>query len=256
MIVTIVALTHSGKIREKNEDTIAVGHWICSASNGNPIRIINPLNRPLSVLIADGMGGHNAGEIASHFVAEKLVELLADANDDVSIRHALQVVNRGLYEKMETSPSFQGMGSTVVGALLTPASGWIFHVGDSRAYQVRDGFLAQLTHDDTLSVARYGECDLLNKSGIISQALGGAKHYVEISPNVQAMRLSPGTTWLFCSDGLSDMLSLDDLEAAMQFDIEMSVTKLLERALQAGGHDNISIIMLQIDGDEDSFNPH
>jgi serine/threonine protein phosphatase PrpC len=242
--IEVVAFTHTGRVREHNEDTVAVGEWVRNEPMEAPERFSLDAERPVVVLVADGMGGHNAGEVASRLAAERLGHVLARADlDAAEIEAALLSVNREIFDRMRERPEWLGMGTTVVGLVFAGDRAWAFNVGDSRGYRVQDGFLAQITTDDTRDAVAYGEAGPGRKTGAITQALGGAPSFVEILPHVQGVRVRPGSVFLLCSDGLSDMVGLDDMEAALSDDLGQSARALFDKAMAAGGEDNVSIVL-------------
>lgn len=129
------------------------------------------------------------------------------------------------------------MGTTVAGIVPTPAEILVFNVGDSRVYREQHGFLRQLTIDDRLMLA----------SRRLTQALGGAVRHVDIEPHVWRETWLSGRRYLICSDGLTDALNLDTLEDGLGADDMATVERLFERAMDAGGQDNISIILARVE---------
>ncbi len=247
MHLHIAALTHPGKVRERNEDTIAVGNWITSQA----MDVANDFNLDLSIpqilLIADGMGGHQGGKVASEWVAAALSsELAMPELNETSLIAALRDTNRGLFENMKQDKSLLGMGSTVAGLYLHNGLAWAFNVGDSRVYWVQGDFLAQLSTDDILETPSYGDVVNQPKTGRITQALGGATNFIDIMPHLRQIHLRPGHVFLLCSDGLSDMLNLDEMESSLTQDLTQTTNHLFTQAMAAGGTDNISILLARV----------
>jgi PPM family protein phosphatase len=235
-LVEIVAFTHEGRLRESNEDSLTVAGWVSDVAMSGPRRSRHELSEPLLVAIADGMGGHAAGEVASRYTIKRLAtEPFSDSA--VTIIGTLGAINAELYQTMQADRSFLGMGTTVVGLLLTADRAIWFNVGDSRLYQIRDGKLAQLSIDDV---------PLGPRSGMLTQVLGGAPVFVPIEPHVGVADLSIPARWLLCSDGLSDMLADPEIEGALAASDEDALRALFTQAMQAGGADNISIIIVSV----------
>lgn len=246
MMLDIVAFTHTGRVRDHNEDSITVGEWVRNEPMVEPQVFSIDLQGPLVVLVADGMGGHNAGEVASRLAAERIGRLVSRADlDGAEIEAAVREVNREIFARMAEQPDWLGMGSTVVGLACVGGRAWVFNVGDSRCYRVQDGFLAQITIDDARDAPSDCESRPGRKSGAITQALGGAASFIEVLPHVQEVRVRPGSVFLLCSDGLSDMVTLDEMEAALTADLTTAARGLFERAMEAGGEDNISIALVK-----------
>ena len=234
-VVEIVAFTHEGRLRPSNEDSLTVVGWVSDVAMSAPRRSRHELGEPLLVAIADGMGGHAAGEVASRYAIKRLAETFTGGAAAVS--DTLGTINAELYQTMAADQSLLGMGTTVVGLLVTPRRVVWFNVGDSRLYQISDGKLAQLSIDDVPPGPRIG---------MITQTLGGGPAFVPISPHIEVAELSLPSRWLLCSDGLSDMLPDGEIERAMAASDEDALRGLFTRAMEAGGLDNISIIVASV----------
>lgn len=214
-----------GHRRERNEDALLVDD-----------------DRPLFV-VADGMGGHPAGHVASQVAVESLDASLPASeltpHDDrlmKTLSNALRAAHGAIHEDAEREPSREGMGTTAVVATLgqSPPLLTFAHVGDSRAYLFRGGEGRQLTHDHTRG-GLFGR--------MLTQALGtpGA-----IEPEAAEIELEPGDHVLLCTDGLTDMVSDDGLADIMAGpgSVQDCCDELVKTALEAGGHDNISVIVI------------
>ena len=169
--VGATAFTHQGAVRANNEDTVALGRWVRSAPMTAPERFEHAVvaGAPLVALVADGMGGHAAGEVASRVAAERLVEQAARALDPTALAELLREINDALFELMQAQPGLAGMGTTVAGVVVLPAACLVFNVGDSRVYRVDAAGLEQLSTDDTpgpnvLNRIRRGNPDVLGVS--------------------------------------------------------------------------------------------
>jgi serine/threonine protein phosphatase PrpC len=235
-LIEVNAFTHQGRRRADNEDSITVAGWVSDVALTGPRRSRHQLDEPLLLAVADGMGGHAAGEVASRYAIKRLAaESFAGGEGDVAA--TLAAINAELYETMAAAPSFRGMGTTAVGLVLTASRAIWFNLGDSRLYRERSGRLEQLSVDDVPAGAR---------SGALTQALGGGSAFVAIAPHVGAQELPVPSRWLLCSDGLTDMLGLAEIEQAMAAGDEDAVRALFTQAMQAGGDDNISIIVVSV----------
>ena len=248
MKLKIAAFTHQGKLREQNEDTVGVDNWIQNQPMSTPASFTPELSVPVVLLVADGMGGHRSGEIASHCATAFLAAgLSSPGHDPESISILLRESNRKIYDLMLENPEYVGMGTTVAGLYIDGSNAYVFNVGDSRVYRAQDGFLAQISIDDTLDRPTYGETSVKQKTGRITQSLGGLHSFTEIEPHVMKVGIRSGSTFLLCSDGLSDMLTLDEMEPCVGADLETSITLLFEQAMNAGGEDNISLLLARVD---------
>jgi serine/threonine protein phosphatase PrpC len=243
--VRVVALTHQGKVRDHNEDTIVFGEAIQNAPMDHPQSFTVPLSGSLLFLVADGMGGHASGEVASQHVAQRLKEMFQTMTlTEGGVATCLQAVNREIYQQMAENRERTGMGTTVAGLLVSPEGVIAFNVGDSRVYRRQNGFLAQISTDDTLRMTVGGEAQRSNR---LTQSLGGASSFVEILPHTRRQSLENGRCYLICSDGLTDMIEIDMLEHLVSDDLDAATQSLFEQAMTAGGHDNISIILVRLE---------
>lgn len=234
------SLTDTGRVRANNEDTIAV--------------------RPEMglVALADGMGGYNAGEVASALATQTLLERFTAVTHSHRgylrmkplLIDAIHCANRAVFEAASSNPAHRGMGTTLVTAVFRRSRVTIGHVGDSRAYRLRRGHLVRLTRDHSLiqeqldaGLIDHDAAMISEQRNLVTRAVGvAARVDVEISEH----DVQPGDTYLFCSDGLNDMLSDTEMGGIlMQFgSLEQAGHELLRQANAAGGRDNISLILV------------
>ena len=250
------AFTHHGAQRARNEDTIAVADWIAGGSMAGPAVREHPLARPVVCLVADGMGGHAAGDVASRSVAEHLARRAAQATDEAAIAQLLQEANAELFALMNEHPTWYGMGTTVAGVAVAPSGMVVFNVGDSRVYRIEAGALVQLSTDDTPGPKLPDGRTAVYTSSIISQVLGGYGPETiqeRIVPHLLSEPLADRARYLICSDGLTDLLDraaietlLDDDDQGMGDDDQASAQALFEAAMAKGGDDNVSLILLRV----------
>jgi serine/threonine protein phosphatase PrpC len=239
MIATarITAFTHRGRVRASNEDTVVVGEWVSTADMSAPQQTRHELSSPLVCAIADGMGGHRAGEVASRYVARRLSGEPEELSDARAAAATLKLIDAELYRAMMGDEDLRGMGTTVVGLVLAPLMVW-FNVGDSRLYRYDRGRLEQISVDDTPAGPR---------SGALKQSLGGALPPRGIAPHVGEARLDAPARYLLCSDGLTDMLQDRDIEDCMKLGDADAVAEMFDLAMRAGGADNISIVIATVE---------
>ncbi len=222
-----------GLMRTNNEDSVYAG--------------------PRLLALADGMGGHAAGEVASNVVISALAHLDEDRPiDDLisTLRDATADANNHLRDLVMQDPNLDGMGTTLTALLFAGSRVGLVHVGDSRAYLVRGGQLAQITHDDTFVQALIDEGRLTEEEAsshpqrsLILHALNGA----DVEPDLSIREVRIGDRYLLCSDGLSDVVSPDTLLEALQLpDPHESADRLVELALRAGGPDNVTCIVADV----------
>jgi serine/threonine protein phosphatase PrpC len=240
---TIAAFTHRGRVRPANEDAIAIDTRILTGDMRSPVVMTAPSNGCL-LMVADGMGGHAQGAMASRAVLDRLVATADRISNPESCAEAIEDANQHLYALMQQHEATLGMGTTLVGAVLTPTALLTFNVGDSRCYLLSANQLVQLSQDD---VAEEGN----NRSGhrrshAITQALGGSSFPVAIEPHINVdAPLKSEEVLLLCSDGLTDMVADQGISIALSAtnDPIRAVRELAGKAFSAGGRDNVSLIV-------------
>ena len=225
-------------------------------------------------VVADGMGGHRAGDVASRLATETISEFFrSTANEDVTwpfhfdtslseeenrLLTGIRVANRQIFERSTRSREYHGMGTTVVGAMFSPEKGrmYIGHVGDSRCYRVRGAQIHQLTRDHSL-INDYllAMPDLTDEQkselpkNVITRALGMQDSVVV---DLQHDDPRPGDVYVLCSDGLSGMVSDEDIVRIVggATDIRDACRRLIQRANERGGEDNITAVLIKLEEPE------
>jgi serine/threonine protein phosphatase PrpC len=234
-ILEVTAVIHRGALRGNNQDCIAVAGWVSDVEISAPRRSRHTLSEPRLIAVADGMGGGPAGDIAARYAIKRLAMASLSTADD--ILGTLEAVNTELSQAMAAASELAGMGTTVVGLLLTADQSLWFNIGDSRLYSHRDNRLTQVSVDDVPDGS---------PSGIITQALGGAPGFTRPVPHYGEENLVVPSRWLLCSDGLTQMVGDDDIERVMEAGDEEAARILFAKAMEAGGADNISIIVVSV----------
>lgn len=240
-VFEVAALTHRGAVRDHNEDTVAVGATVLTGDLAEPFVARLEGTRHV-VLVADGMGGHSLGELASRSAVEALISAEA-LGDEAACRSALAAANDHIYDLMRRRPEAFGMGTTIVGAVVSGEHILLFNVGDSRAY-VYAGELVQLSHDDV----PWGGAGRGRRSHLLTQCLGGHPSPVPIEPHVVDLpALSAGETLLLCSDGMTDMADDDEIAEVLEAtpDPAQAVRALFDLAIAGGGSDNVSLVVVR-----------
>ncbi|GEM33651.1 hypothetical protein NN3_46580 [Nocardia neocaledoniensis NBRC 108232] len=225
--------THRGLVRSANEDSVHVGANVLA--------------------LADGMGGHAAGEIASALMIAALAPLDQPSTGDLLDRLEQAVLdgNSAIAEHARNSTETAGMGTTLTALLFDGARFGLVHVGDSRAYRLREATLSQLTRDDTFvqSLVDFGQITAEQarthpRRSVIMQALTGQPVTLALALD----RAEVGDRFLLCSDGLSDVVGADQIESVMAVtpDVEGCAAALVELALAEGGPDNITVVVADL----------
>ncbi|MDQ6703030.1 MAG: protein phosphatase 2C domain-containing protein [Pseudomonadota bacterium] len=234
-------LTDVGRVRSSNEDAVA---FVI------PTRNDPAASRGCLLLVADGMGGHAAGEVASALAVEAVRRVYFSLQEPVpeSLMIAFETANRAILEQGKNNPDCRGMGTTCTALAIHDGQVWLAHVGDSRAYLLRKGKLTQLSDDQTLHarMIREGlmteeESKTSGGGNVVWQALGMS---ADVLPAVweKGIPLIEGDTLVLCSDGLWNMV--DDAaiaEIAARAAPQEACLHLIGAALEAGGYDNVSV---------------
>ncbi len=229
--------SHTGKVRRTNEDAY--------------------LDDPPLFVVADGMGGARAGELASRLAVDTFRELAPAAGEDpeTRLRRTILESNRRVLERAQNDPATAGMGSTVTAALLDGDRVVLGHVGDSRAYLLRDGVLQQLSHDHSLvaELERSGrltreEAAVHPQRSVITRALGAGP---ELEVDTSVVQVRDGDVLLLCSDGLSGLIGDEAIGRLIGGGgpLDDAVRRLVRAANDAGGDDNVTAVAFRIAGD-------
>jgi serine/threonine protein phosphatase PrpC len=247
LCLRVAALTHVGLRRQSNEDCIAVEHRILSDPMDAPALSVHALEPACACLVADGMGGHPAGEVASRAAIESMLAGLPQARADrAGMSALLHETNRFLFEEMARCPQWFGMGTTLAGIVANRQQVVAFNVGDSRIYRIEDDGVHQLSVDHSEAVGMGFFYSRL-PARVLSQCLGGFPDTAEIDPHVIELPATAGAAYLICSDGLYDMLSDAAIARCLDPEPARSVQALFEAAMNEGGIDNVSIILARIE---------
>lgn len=239
--LSVYCISDTGFVRQNNEDS-----W-------------KYLKDEQFFVLADGMGGHQAGEIASKEAVEEmcaLFQLRLNANKNLSetiqlITSLIQKVNSSIFRMGYENTALRGMGTTLCGVFFHPEGLIYAHVGDSRIYRFRHDHLEQLTQDHSLlrELIDLGQLseeqaeDFLYKN-IITKAIGTEPH---VEPSVFHTSVEVDDIILMCTDGLSDLVSFESIQEIIRQNSEQNIAHLLvEKAKQNGGYDNITVIVLKV----------
>ncbi|HEU5114037.1 MAG TPA: protein phosphatase 2C domain-containing protein [Acidimicrobiia bacterium] len=225
--------THQGMVRQNNEDSLFPDK--SGESDGRAV-----------LMVADGMGGHIAGEVASRLAINAAASAELEPDDRVA------AANRAIREEVARQPDLEGMGTTLTLVELEPEGvARLAHVGDSRAYLYRDGELRQLTEDHTVAAEYVAlghisaeEANDHPQSQMLTRCLGLTRF---VNVDRIDLNLNPGDRLLLCSDGLNSMVPTEGIAKALtDGTADEAAWKLVEAANKAGGHDNISVIVIDV----------
>lgn len=242
--------TDPGCVREINEDSMRVVR---------PSDAAELANHGVLAVVCDGMGGHEAGEIASRLALEAFLRCASNGDRDpgAMLVRCVEAGNAAVFEAAQRDARLAGMGTTCTGLLVRGGVAWCAHVGDSRCYMVRNGeiFLMTEDHSAVMELVRRGvitreEARHHPEKNVISRALGSHKR-VAVSSWPRPMALRPGDRFLVCSDGLYDLV--DDQEICQVLgsrDAQSACDTLVLMARDRGGFDNISVAVLSLPGNE------
>ena len=230
-------VTHVGLVRPQNEDSIRVVKGACGL-----------------YILADGMGGHLAGEVASRMTCDVLEETLRDCLVPTAskLQSAIERANSAVFEKQKNTPEMKGMGTTLTLLWESEDHVLVGHVGDSRAYLWREGKLRQMTDDHSMvgELLRTGaiteeQARVHPYRNVITRAVGTDE---ALRVDVRRFLKEQGDMWLLCSDGLTDMVEDEKIARTLRdYAPADAAARLIELALQGGGKDNVSVVLLEVD---------
>lgn len=235
----VYALTHIGRVRSVNQDAFYA-----------------PAAGEKFALVADGMGGHRAGEIASKIAVEEFTRWLrcAPRPSEEALSYAVSEANRAIYLKAKAEPDKAGMGTTLTALWIDSGRTYLAHVGDSRAYLLRDGELSQISRDHSLVAEMLergeitpDEARIHPQRHYITRAIGTSAY---ITPDIDRFERRNGDVWLLCSDGLTNYVEKSEMEELMNGHggWQQKISLMIELALRRGGADNITVLVIVPDG--------
>ncbi|HSN38918.1 MAG TPA: Stp1/IreP family PP2C-type Ser/Thr phosphatase [Burkholderiales bacterium] len=242
----VATATHSGMVRSHNEDSIAADAGIGLA------------------VLADGMGGYNAGEVASGIavamIATEMKKALGDGTGELPnggieslVGEHVGQANAAIYKAAQNQPQYSGMGTTLVVALWHDNRIVVGHVGDSRLYRLRGESFEQVTRDHSLLQEQIDSGMITREQARYSQNKNLVTRAVGIDPEVETevhtYPVKPGDIYLLCSDGLNDMVSDEDIHltlSSLRANLPLAAEQLVQQANDNGGRDNISVILVRV----------
>jgi protein phosphatase len=243
---TAAAVTDRGRKRPSNEDAFGF-----SVENG-------------IYLVCDGMGGAAAGEVASSLAVDEMLRLLSQRVEAGEVaahmpqlaEDAISASNEAIFSRSQRNYKLSGMGTTLVGLLVEERRVWVLNVGDSRCYRLRNRRLEQITSDHSLveeqvRLGRMSRSEALRSPlrNVITRALGTQSR---VTPDILELEAQPGDLFLLCSDGLTRELNDPLIESLLGTDLPLDkiCARLVDAAKKAGGHDNITCILVSAGSDK------
>jgi PPM family protein phosphatase len=246
-VLEVASATHPGMVRSHNEDSIAADAELGLA------------------VLADGMGGYNAGEVASGIavalISAEMKKALTDGKPEaldnggaerLLSSHAVKA-NAAIYQAAQDQPQYAGMGTTLVVGLWYDNRMAVGHVGDSRLYRLRGDVLEQVTRDHSLLQEQIDSGMITREQARFSQNKNLVTRAVGIDPEVETevhtYPVLPGDIYMLCSDGLSDMVTDEDIQltlSSLQANLPLAAEQLVQQANDNGGRDNISVILVRV----------
>jgi len=249
----VFSQTHPGMVRSHNEDSVA-----CDPACG-------------LVVLADGMGGYNAGEVASGIAVSVVVTEVSHRLQNASpvergerdgedlgvslLRGNIQKANASIFNAAQSQPQYAGMGTTIVSGLFYDNRVVVGHVGDSRMYRLRGEVLETITKDHSLlqeqidsGMISIEDARLSKNKNLVTRAVGID---ADLEPEIHVHDVMVGDIYLLCSDGLNDMVEDDDIQStiyALQSNLPLAADQLIQMANDNGGRDNVSVILVKIKG--------
>jgi len=249
----VFSQTHPGMVRSHNEDSVA-----CDPACG-------------LVVLADGMGGYNAGEVASGIAVSVVMTEVSHGLQNASpvergerdgedlgvslLRGNIQKANASIFHAAQSQPQYAGMGTTIVSGLFYDNRVAVGHVGDSRMYRLRGEVLETITRDHSLlqeqidsGMISVEDARLSKNKNLVTRAVGID---ADLEPEIHVHDVMVGDIYLLCSDGLNDMVEDDDIQStiyALQSNLPLAADQLIQMANDNGGRDNVSVILVKIKG--------
>jgi len=253
MRIKVVYITHRGKIRRHNEDSIILLNQVIQVDE-MPTPLLQKYNRKKVIFaVADGMGGHNAGEIASRKVLEYIASTWESIDSVQEICENIQNSHFMLIEHARKNPEIVNFGTTIAGLWISNFRGVVFNVGDSRVYRINQGYLEQISKDQSLiqsliEKGQLSEEDAKNhpQKNVILESIGGILDRRIIKINIKEINIKEKDSFMICSDGVSDILSVDEIENTLKGNSIQNVKNIFNETMAKGGSDNISIILINI----------
>ena len=234
--ISVTAFTDTGLVRTRNEDAVLVGGWLCQSAAGSVVTMSFPPDPPFVCAVADGMGGHAGGDLASRVALGVIADAAPAWRTPENVLASLRDANTRVFQ-VGDNPDLRGLGTTIAGICVFKTEVVIFNVGDSRVYSVESSFLQQLSTDDAL-VGDGGR-----PTSTLTQSIG---QHDPVNPHITS-RPRDGANYLVCSDGVSGVITASGLRAAaLKLNPEEVAGAIIDTARANGAQDNFSFAVISV----------
>lgn len=243
--IRVLAFTDVGLVRKRNEDCVLVAGWLSQPRDGSLVTMDFALTPPFVCAVADGMGGHAGGNLASRVALTVIADMSPDWRTEQDVASAMNETNDQVRAVGEEA-GLQGLGTTIAGLCITADGIIVFNVGDSQVFSITDGVLNQISIDDSVFDSNG------RPTNIITQSLGQTP---PVAPHVEVLPLRAGA-YLMCSDGVSGVMTPESLSAAvLRPALDDCAAEIIVSTRESGAHDNFSFVIVDIadlDTDQDA----
>jgi serine/threonine protein phosphatase PrpC len=234
--IRVHAFTDVGLVRKRNEDCVLVAGWLSQVREGSLVTMDFAPTVPFVCAVADGMGGHVGGDLASRVALTVIAERSPNWRAEQDVATTLGDTNDQV-RAVGAESGLSGLGTTIAGLCVTENGVVVFNVGDSQVFSITDGVLTQISIDDSV-FDTHGR-----PTNVITQSLG---QFPPVQPHVKVLPLQPAT-YLMCSDGVSGVMTPDDLKAAvLRPGVDECAADIIATTRENGAHDNFSFIIVEI----------
>ena len=233
--IRVRAFTDVGLVRKRNEDCVLVAGWMSQTREGSLGSMDFPPKFPFVCAVADGMGGHVGGDVASRVALTVIAKRSPKWRTDDDVAATLIETNEQV-RAVGDEADLRGLGTTVAGVCVTGDGIIVFNVGDSQVFSITAGVLEQLSIDDSVFDTNG------RPTNVITQSLG---QFPPLQPHVLVLPLQPAT-YLMCSDGVSGVMTPEELRAAVALDLDDCVAEIIGTTRENGAHDNFSFVIVVV----------
>ncbi len=253
MLTRVCYVSHTGKVRENNEDSLLVNETLISGADMDTPHCLRWEGERLLCLVADGMGGHRKGEVASRAVLDVFRMRYGEAEDKERIGAVIRLARERLNLVAEADRSSLGLGTTISGLLVMKGTGIVFNCGDSRVYRQRGDSLERITKDHSL-VQELADAGMITeeemrthpqKNIITSSIMGDLGHSLPVF-SVRDAEIRSGDRFFLCTDGVWESMSHAEMEGCLREGGEAGIRCIYSKVFAAGARDNLSMIVVEI----------